>query len=453
MNAKGGDSMRILHVSPRYYPVVGGSERYCQQMSERLVSDGHQVTVLTTDALDIEYFWDPSKSHIAAGVTSHNGVRIHRLPVRHLLSSKWSYGVIRRVMTWLASAGSAAAPGLLWLCRWTPWVPDLDEYLSRPLTEHHDVIHCTNIPFESLVYAASRYATRCGIPLVLTPFMHLGEPQDHAVRRYYSMPHQVALVRKSDCTIVQTDLERDYLSSLGVASDKMHKVGVGVETKQLIGGSGARFRARHDLHGPIVFYIGVQAFDKGTVHLIEAMMRLWQQGCDADLVLAGSAIGSFERFYRNLPNWARHRCLRLGFIPEEEKRDLLDAGDVLAMPSRTDSFGIVYLEAWLYRKPVIGALAGGVPEVIRDGENGCLVPFGDVPRLAETIHSLLADHVLAARLGARGYAEAQYHSWDRKYGLLQVIYSDLVTTRAQSTSGVAGSALAVGRPAAEDDGP
>src|SRR3712207_7592070 len=54
----------------------------------------------------------------------------------------------------------------------------------------------------------------------------------------------------------------------------------------------------------------------------------------------------------------------------EDKRDLNAAGQVFCMPSRTDSFGIVYLEAWLNGVPVIGANAGGVPEVISDGVDG-----------------------------------------------------------------------------------
>src|SRR3712207_8646872 len=73
----------------------------------------------------------------------------------------------------------------------------------------------------------------------------------------------------------------------------------------------------------------------------------------------------------------------------EDKRDLNAAGQVFCMPSRTDSFGIVYLEAWLNGVPVIGARAGGVPEIIDDGVDGYLVEFGDVAALANRIELLL----------------------------------------------------------------
>ena len=55
------------------------------------------------------------------------------------------------------------------------------------------------------------------------------------------------------------------------------------------------------------------------------------------------------------------------------------------MPSRTDSFGIVFLEAWANALPVVAADAGGVPEVVRHEETGLLVPFGDLNRLSAAL--------------------------------------------------------------------
>ena len=121
----------------------------------------------------------------------------------------------------------------------------------------------------------------------------------------------------------------------------------------------------------------------------------------------------------------------LGSVDDAEKRDLLAAADVFAMPSRTDSFGIVYLEAWLYRKPVIGARTWGVMDVIEDGRDGLLVPFGDVPALAAALSGLLADASRRAEMGAYG-AEKVYrmHTWDVKYPLVRDLYFRLVAERA-----------------------
>jgi hypothetical protein len=51
--------MHILHVCSRYWPALGGTERYVREISERLVADGHSVTIATTDADDSELLWDP----------------------------------------------------------------------------------------------------------------------------------------------------------------------------------------------------------------------------------------------------------------------------------------------------------------------------------------------------------------------------------------------------------
>jgi glycosyltransferase involved in cell wall biosynthesis len=114
------------------------------------------------------------------------------------------------------------------------------------------------------------------------------------------------------------------------------------------------------------------------------------------------------------------------------KQDMLAATDVFAMPSRVDSFGIVYLEAWAYGVPVIGCQAGGVPDVIDDGQDGLLIPFGDQQALAAAIDALLADPDRRRAMGQRGRAkvEANY-TWEQIYQKLRAIYQELVANSRQ----------------------
>jgi glycosyltransferase involved in cell wall biosynthesis len=134
-------------------------------------------------------------------------------------------------------------------------------------------------------------------------------------------------------------------------------------------------------------------------------------------------VEEFERFYRRLGPETRQRVIRVGVVRGQEKLDLLAATDVLALPSRIDSFGIVYLEAWAYRKPVIGARAGGVPDVIDAGRDGLLVPFGDVGALSDAIRKLVEHPDLAQTMGERGRAKVESrYTWDQIYARLQVLY-------------------------------
>jgi glycogen synthase len=405
--------VKVLHVCPRYWPCVGGSERYIQEVSERLVRAGHEVTVYTTDAYDLELFWRPNYCRIPCTDEEHNGVRIRRFPVRHLpfhlpLTLGLSLVPLRMVD--------------LLFHHPSPLVPDL----LRARADDFDVVHTSSLPYNSVVFAGYRLARRAGARLVTTPHVHIGEPGSNRASRIYLRPAQRWLLAQSDVLVLRTPREAAYLSACGLPPERLRVIPNGINPAELTGGDGARFRARHGLVAdePIVFYLGMRAHDKGTPHLIEAMRRLWRRGVHARLVLAGASQPRFRRFWRRQPREVRERTLILDSIAEADKRDLLAAGQVFAMPSRTDTFGIVYLEAWAYGVPVIGADAGGIPDVITHGEDGLIVPFGDVAALAASIGTLLAEPALRERLGARGREKTLSRwTWDAVFDDLSAVYA------------------------------
>jgi glycosyltransferase involved in cell wall biosynthesis len=226
----------------------------------------------------------------------------------------------------------------------------------------------------------------------------------------------MCLLAMADCLIAQTKVEADYLIQQGITSNRVAIVGAGIDPATLHGGNGAAFRRRHGIRGPMITAIGPQTFDKGAIHLLQAAVRLWRGGRDFTLVLAGPIMADFQRHWRQLPAEDKARCRLLGPVAEAEKRDLLAAADVLALPSRTESFGIVLLEAWFYGKPVIGAQAGAIPAVVEDGINGRLVPFGNVPALAEAVTEVLDDPLQAQRWGANGRQKTiENYTWQAVY--------------------------------------
>jgi glycosyltransferase involved in cell wall biosynthesis len=266
-----------------------------------------------------------------------------------------------------------------------------------------DLVNSANIAFESMIANAQRYAHSRDIAHIVTPFLHFGDPDDPKVRRYYTMPHQIALLKQADALMVLTELEAEFLLAQGIGSDRVHVVGAGIDVAAVTGGDGAAARARLGIDGPLVLALGAAAFDKGTTHLIEAVSRLNRAGVEVSLVVAGPVLSEIDAFLRARPS-EDHRWIRLlGFVSECERRDLLAACDLLALPSRTESFGLVFMEAWANRKPVIGARAGAIPAVVRDGEDGILVKFGDVAALARAIQTLVNSPETRARMGASGY--------------------------------------------------
>ena len=89
----------------------------------------------------------------------------------------------------------------------------------------------------------------------------------------------------------------------------------------------------------------------------------------------------------------------LGQVDDATLHRLYESCDVFAMPSRQEGFGIVYLEAMVRGKPCLGGAHGGAPEVVRHGETGFVVPFGDVESLAEHAIRLARDPQLRQRMG------------------------------------------------------
>jgi glycosyltransferase involved in cell wall biosynthesis len=307
-----------------------------------------------------------------------------------------------------------------------PSVPAIETTLTG-LTGRFELVHGINIALEWPLLAAWRYARRRQLPFVATPFVHVGEQGSGDVLINYVMPHQLEALQDADAVVVQTDIERRALKQLGVSGSRLHTLGMGVNLDRVEGGVSERFRAQHNLDGPIVTFLGVVTYDKGSFYLTRAIEQLWTKGTEVHLVIAGRQVDEFVRFYERLPATTRDRVLLLGPVYGQAKQDLLAATDVFALPSRIDSFGIVYLEAWAYRKPVIGARAGGVPDVIDDGEDGVLVEFGDVDGLARAIKALLKDSERAQTMGDRGRAKVEArHTWAHVCARLGKVYEQLV---------------------------
>lgn len=423
--------MRILHVHHRYWPGVGGGETYFQEFSARLAADGHDVTVITSDAFAPTAYWDPKAQRLTEPTAEHRNVVIRRFPLRHipgspLTYSLWRYHLFFRLSHWLPVKLA------LRLSRYTPWVPQLWDWVAQT-QERFDLVAGMSVLYEPFVAAAEALARRQHIPFVVYPLTHLGagaRPGIDQVGRYYTMPHQLELVRRADAVIAITAGERKYYISRGLAPERISVASPGVDVADLPIGDARRFRERYGITGPLVGFLATLVPDKGALTLIEAVSRLWARGTQVELVMAGTRLAAFDRFLEGQPEAIRNRIKLLGLIDEAEKQDLLAAADVFAMPSRTDSFGIVYLEAWLAGTPVIGARAWTMDDVIDDGVDGLLVPFNDVDALAEALAALLGDPARRAAMAAAGRAKTlSRFTWENAYGQVRDVYQRL-TQRA-----------------------
>jgi glycosyltransferase involved in cell wall biosynthesis len=224
---------------------------------------------------------------------------------------------------------------------------------------------------------------------------------------------------------VPTELEARAIASWGIPRSRILHLPMAIEHAEVTGGDGPRFRARFGLPEgrPLVGQLGALDPNKGSTDLIRALSLRNEGRGDDDLVhlaLAGAPTPDFDAFAAALPSSTARWLKVVGPLPAGDVPDFYAALDVFAMPSRTDSFGIVFLEAWANARPVVAAAAGGVVEVVAHDRNGLLVPFGDVPRLADALDRLVTDRDTARRLGEAGRARVAHGStWDDRYATLE----------------------------------
>ena len=394
---------RILYVVHRFWPHPGGSERLFYHFARRSVSEGHRVTVFTTDAWDPESYHKPWKKRLPAGFEKYNGIDILRFHVANIPLQYKFLGALSLLpidsIRLLFGYPFVLLPGYL-----------REVFIRRP---HFDLVIAGVLPHTHLIYPAAWLAHHSGVPWVGVPLIHTGVVGDKPVRGHLSR-EQVRLMKQADAIITATDAGNCALIAQGIDSHKLHKVGVGVDPLELAGGQGKRFRDRFHIDGPIILHVSTMTASKGTIDLVEAMKKLWAIGNPARLVLIGQLTDKFEDYFLSQPPSVFERTLLLGFVDDETKKDALDACDIFALPSSADSFGVVFLEAWLYGKPVIGAEAGGIPYVIADDRDGLLVQFGDVAGLAARIADLLSDPDRRHSLGEAGRQKVlAHHTWDK----------------------------------------
>lgn len=169
--------------------------------------------------------------------------------------------------------------------------------------------------------------------------------------------------------------------------------------------------------GPLVGMVGRLQRWKGMHVFIAAMAQVHAARPDARAVIVGAPHETEPRHADELR--AQAHALGLDGVVtfagfQANVAEWMQAMDIFVHASDREPFGIVVIEAMALGKPVIAGAAGGPAEIVTDGEDGLLVPYGDERSLARAIMRYLDDHALAARLGAAARVRAAVFD-DRTY--------------------------------------
>jgi glycosyltransferase involved in cell wall biosynthesis len=184
-------------------------------------------------------------------------------------------------------------------------------------------------------------------------------------------------------------------------------------------------------HTALIGTIGHLAPLKGYEELIGAMREVIREGFDVKLALVGDDIYSHSKSYKQKllslvdSTGLKDRIIFTGY--RENIPELLASFDIFALPSRSEGFGRVNLEAMAMRKPVISTNVGGIPEVVLDGVTGILVHPGNSLELAHAIIRLLNDRELRESLGREGRRRVEEHfTLQAHVQKIQEIYGEIL---------------------------
>ncbi|MCI0728277.1 MAG: glycosyltransferase family 4 protein [Chloroflexi bacterium] len=404
--------MHVLFLTPGFPPFPGGGERYARALALILAQHGHQVTVVTSTATVERDFWRPPAVPAAPAAENDGPLQIVRCPLRGMPGGRPVLLAWRKAMVLLSALPGDQSRLLLRMARRVPPIVGLEEALAR-LPGEFDLVHAFNVSWEYPMAVAWVFAGRRNLPLVITPFAHLGVTGADRVTRNWTMDHQRRILAGADAVLALTSIEQAGLARLGIPPERLDAPGSGLDPLPATGDPAGALQ-RYQLEQPLVLFIGRASHDKGAIHAARAIGRLRRQGLATHLALIGQVAPEFHRYYRRLGPADRPYIHPLGLLSDEEKHTLLEAASLLVLPSRTDSFGIVLLEAWAHGKAVVGARAGGIPGVIDEGRNGLLVEFGDVAGLAVAIKQLLTDESRRQTMGQCGREKVlATYTWDQ----------------------------------------
>jgi glycosyltransferase involved in cell wall biosynthesis len=156
---------------------------------------------------------------------------------------------------------------------------------------------------------------------------------------------------------------------------------------------------------PRALFVGVLEHYKGIDELAEAWQIVASRlpGVTLHIVGLGSRRGVVERLVAELPE----RTEWTEALPTEGVARGLDEATVLVLPSRSEGMGRVIIEAFCRGRGVVASRVGGIVDLVRDSENGLLVPPRDPQALADALYCVLADGSLAERLGAGARENAE----------------------------------------------
>ncbi len=356
--------MKILMISDVYFPRVNGVSTSIQTFRGELAARGHRVDLVAPDY--------PGASDDEPGV--------HRVRSR---------GVPLDPEDRLMARSQARAR------------------LQALERERFDIVHIQT-PFLAH-YLGVAFARRQRVPVVETYHTFFEEYLYHYVP-FVPRAAMRALARavsrrqaaQVDRLLVPSSAMRDKLAGYGIGPP-MQILPTGIPVDRLSGGDGRRFRAQHDLtpEDRVMLFVGRVAHEKNIGFLLHAFRQAAEHSASLRLVIAGEgpALPGLRELARRLGIAERTRFV--GYLDRDGAlQDCYRAADAFVFASRTETQGLVLLEALALGVPVVALSVMGTRDVL-EGQPGAIIAEDSVPDFAQAMLKIATDDALRGRMAAR----------------------------------------------------
>jgi glycosyltransferase involved in cell wall biosynthesis len=396
--------MKILHVLPNYYPSIGGTQILYKGISENCVKEyGDEVHVYTVNSFYGSHSNQFKKIEIAE--EEINGVKVHRFPFfrRHRFCFKIINIFLFKVTGKFSLTFQKYITG--------PWSPSLKKAVN---STDADVISASSSGYMYMQYPLFRHRLKNPKPFVYQGAIHFAEDTHGQV----ISDETLQAIKASEYYMCNTAYEKNRLVNLGVPEDMIVVVGVAADIDTFINGNPKFFRQQFNLDNEdiLVGYVGRLEKTKSINILIDAFVEASVNNPKLKLVIGGFETSYVKDLKLQVNNYGSEIANKIFFqlnLQMQEKIDLFHALDIFVLPSINESFGIVFLEAWSCKKPVIGAAIGAIESVISDGIDGLLMKPLDKNSLVEKIDILSNNEEMRYTLGNNGFTKTLTHfTWE-----------------------------------------
>ncbi len=430
--------MRIAVVLPVYWPAIGGCEIHTRELVKRL-SRHHHVEVITAISNDEDkekgkvFIWSPL---LAAPPRPERyddlGIRVTRVGLPFCWKL-WLYMLLRIGGTEKLPRALCRHAAKLFIAGYQRW---LRKVVGKP-----DLIHGVHQDCAWFGYAALQVANELGIPYAYTPVAHIysgdkavpGNCGSEGLEAMRDLPPvlrgmfgQMFLRTCSAASVVfaMTDAERLFLERQKI-NGKVRTIGVG---PVLSADPAPDVRRAYGIpaHSPLILFLGRINLAKGVASVLQATQTVWRQVPDAYFLFMGPFERGSEALFASRPD---ERVIATGAVDLEQKTGALQGCDLLCLPSVNESLGGVYLEAWSFGKPVVGAAIPPFRELTGDGQGGMAVePTSE--GVARGILSLISNRELSCRMGEWGRERVKnQYSWEIIAGKVEACYDQILSAR------------------------